>query len=198
MGTIDEKLEHFTEMLTSDAMADSQRILEEIKQISAASLEAVEDEALRYAYQHIKTSVAGIHTDASRQISKKEMDNKRVIFSLRLELADGINKEVAQKILAFTQTPEYLKLLVSLSRQAVKAFDGASTVIHLRPQDMHYESELRKALSDQPVEFKAGDVQLGGLRAFCPAKHREIDSTFDVKFEELKTSYFASLPIGNG
>ncbi len=194
MSAIDEKLEKFTAMITSDAQADSQRILDEITRVSEASMAAAEEKSLAYAYQYIKSTVARIRLDASRTISRKVMENKRAIYALKLKLWQRVLDEAKQRIQNFTQTPAYAERLVALMNEALSSYEGSATEIYLRPQDMGLVPVLRKAAQDQPVTFVEGAFRMGGLMALCPEKKRQIDSTYDLRFEESKVHFYEQLP----
>ncbi|MDR2671449.1 MAG: hypothetical protein LBC26_07000, partial [Oscillospiraceae bacterium] len=63
MASLEEKLDLFTKAITSDAEADSQAILEEVRRERENSLSSAENEALNEAYQYIKSKVASLHTE---------------------------------------------------------------------------------------------------------------------------------------
>jgi len=192
---IDEKLKRFTEAITSDAAADSQAILEEVRRQQETSLQNATDDSLGQVYRHIKNEAARIRTECGRRVSLKQMENKRTLYARRAELSQEVLREVLEKLAAYVLEPAYAEQLSKTAQEAVDIFGGAPTVISLRHEDMALVPRLRQSVRGLNVSFAEGTFTLGGLTAECPAKHRQINRTLDANFDDWKERFFAEIVI---
>lgn len=195
MPNIDEKIERFTNAITSDAQSDSKAILEEVRRVRESSLATAEDEALSDAYQYIKNEIGRIRTEYGRMVSRKMMDNKRVLYAKRAELAEAVLRDVLEKLADYVKQPGYVKHLAELIAQALEEFEDAPTIVSLRQEDMALEDQLKPLLGKRQVTFEKGRFHLGGMTAECLQKQQQINQTFDANFEDWKTRFFAELVI---
>ena len=184
------KLEHFTSLITSDAMNDARKMQESIKQEREQILTAAEDDALNDTFRYIKSQVQQIRTQSGRDISKRVMENKRALALRRSEMSAQTLDRVKVRLAQYVQAPEYKAQLRQLIARALEAFHADAT-IYLRAEDMPLAEELSDA-SPFHVEFQEGEFQLGGIRAACTDRHMQIDESFDTTLEEL-SDHFAEL-----
>lgn len=195
MPHIDEKIERFTKAITSGAVADSQAILEEVRRQRESSLATAEDEALNDAYQYIKNEISRIRTESGRQVSRKLMDNKRILYARRAELSEAVLRDVQEKLAAYVKQPAYAGHLTQLILEALSSFGDAPTVVSLRPEDMALVPQIEKQLAGRPVTFVEGHFRLGGMTAECPSRQQQINQTFDANWEDWKTRFFAEIVV---
>lgn len=198
MSQIDDKLEQFTNAITSEANAESRAILEEISREWENTLSGAEDEALNDAYRYIRDEVARIRTESGRRVSRKTMECKRALFARREEHARKVLDDVLQNIRAYEETDAYVDQLASAMNRALDLFSGCEAVVSLRAEDMKLVPALRAAAGRRPVAFEQGRFHLGGLIVECKEKQRQINETFDANLDEWKTRFFAEMGAPSG
>jgi len=192
---LDEKLKRFTEALTSDATADSQAIMEEVRRQRESSEQNAVDESLNDAYRYIKNEVTRIRTESGRRVSRKMMDNKRALFGRRAELSDEVLRQVREKLSAYVKEPAYTEQLTGMALKATDTFGDLPIVIGLRREDAALVPILQKAVSGRDVTFAEGTFHLGGLTAECPSQRKLLNLTFDANLFEWREKFFAEIVI---
>ncbi|MCL2747089.1 MAG: hypothetical protein FWE59_00345 [Oscillospiraceae bacterium] len=125
MPDFDEKLRRFTETITSDAAADTQVILEEVRQRRESARRGAEDDALEESYRYIKQEIARVRTENGRRVARRQMECKRLLFARRAELSQGVLLSVRERVQAYVQTPGYADRLADMARQAVDVLGEA-------------------------------------------------------------------------
>ena len=172
---LSDKLDYFTAVIAADAKAECDLLLEEIRREKESTLTAAEDETLNEAFQYIKSEIARIQVESGRAISKKIMENKRVLFHMRETMLTELLEDAQVKLRDFAQTPAYGQLLIDELSRALPAFADAPAVIHLRPADSHLIPALREALATFKPTFAEASFQWGGFLLSCPEKARQLE-----------------------
>lgn len=197
MSNQTDKLNNFTRSILSDAKAECDLIFQEIEKERAQSLTQAEDEVLAETYQHIKSEVSRLKTQAGRAVSKKVLENKRVVCAHREKISARVIDEVKTRLAEFVKTEEYIRHLIGLLKSADKQFDSADTVVFLTGADMHLVPTLQQALLRTNVTFcPCEDITLGGLIAECPSKLLRVDESFDSDLVDLQSHFSELLGLG--
>jgi vacuolar-type H+-ATPase subunit E/Vma4 len=193
MPDINEKLDIFKQLVLEDAAKERNEVLQKVEEERSCRLQAAEAEIKRETDAKVQARANIISGESGREISRRMLANKRVIATRREEIAHEVFEMVREKILAFTQTPDYLPHLKKLYVEAFSAlgnpYDG---VIWLRPQDMGYAKELGAALPGRHVTFQEGSFVLGGLIVDCHSKLLRADQSYDTALGDLD-GHFAEL-----
>ncbi len=193
MPDINEKLDKFKKIVLDDAAKERDSILQQIATERQTRLMQAEEEIKRET--HAKTQIKAnlILGESGREISRRLLADKRIIATRREEIAKEVFAAVREKILAFTQTDEYLSHLKKLYKEAFDAlgnpYDG---VILLRPADMKFSRELISVLPGRHVQFQEGTFVLGGLIVDCHSKLLRADQSYDTALGDLD-GHFAEL-----
>ncbi len=192
-----DKLNNFTRNILNDAKTECDAIFAEIEKERKQSLSAAEDEVLSETYQFIKSEVSRLKTQSGRAVSKKVLDNKRVLCARREEIAERVISGVKARLAEFVKTDEYIRHLIGLLQHAEKQFDCGDTTVFLAAADMHLVPALKQALTRTNVSFCETDsIKLGGLIAECPSKQLRADETFDSDLIELQGHFSELLGLG--
>lgn len=184
-----EKLKLFTAAIEADAQAESERILSEVKQELASATLAAEDSVLNEAFRYIKNRVSQERTEMGRKVSRHMMDRKNALNTRREEMATSVMEQVRVRLADHVKTDAYYTRLLDLAKEMIAAFDHQELQLFLCPADMDLVVKLQKALTGEPISFKEGNFEMGGLMAVCPVTHRQIDESFDTKFKELRGQF---------
>jgi len=190
----DERLAFFTSAISADADGQAKRIMAEVQAESEQQMSAAEDQFLNETYRFIKNEVSRIRTDMRRTVSHKMLESKREIYAEQHQMFENIRQELDQKIAKYTQTSAYIDRLIASLKALRAAFGSDQIEVYLRPADKDKAKQLQTALNDKGLTFREGSFKLGGLLCQCPAKHWQIDDTFDTRYKELNKQF--SLLLG--
>ena len=194
MSELNKKLDHFTSTLLAEATAETDRLLSEVKTQHDNSYSAAEDKVLAETYHYIRSEVARIRSEEGRKVSRHMLDNKKVLYLRREEIAREVFEAVRDRIVAYSATPAYRKRLAEVACQAVDTLKGADDiVIRLRAEDMDQSAAIASALGGVKVSFQADpSILMGGLTAVSASLGRRVDATFGTAMEELN-GHFAEI-----
>ncbi len=188
-----EKLERFKKLLLEDAAAERDEMLRQVEAERTRRISAAEAELKRKTQGEIQLRANTITAESGRALSRRLLADKRLIATRREEIAHEVFGAVREKILAFTQTQEYLPHLKKLYTEAFQAlgspYDG---VLLLRREDMGYARELTQTLPGRHVQVQEGSFVLGGLIVDCHSKLLRADQSYDTALDELD-GHFAEL-----
>ncbi len=193
MSDRNDKLEKFKQLVLEDAVEERRAILEQVEQQRRKRLQAAQQEIQRRIDAETRKRAVAIQAEAGRKISRRMMENKRTVATCREEIGREVFSVVRERILAFTETEEYLPHLKRLYIEAFSAlgspYDG---VIYLREEDMKYQRELAACLPGRHVTFQPGKFLLGGLMVDCHSKLLRADQSYDTALSDLE-GHFAEL-----
>ncbi len=189
----DKKLEAFTDTILAEAIEDSRRITQELREKQNQLIAKAEAEIAADTQRRIKTRIAEGKARESRRVAAKMTDNKRTILQYREDCTAEAFGEVKKRIAAFTASEDYLPHLQRLLSKAVGVLGyGFSATVYLRQEDMHFAPELMSNVVGVSLAFEQGSFTLGGLSLFCQSKGRRIDITFDSALGDM-VGHFSEL-----
>ena len=193
MPDINQKLERFRQLVLEDAQKERGRIMEDVDQQRRQRLDAAQAEIRRRVDAEKQQKAEAIQAETGREISRRMMADKRQIATRREAIGHEVFDAVREKLLAFTETEDYLPHLKKLYVQAFAAlgnpYDG---VILLRREDMDYSRELAQVLPGRHVQFQEGGFVLGGLIVDCHSRLLRADQSYDTALDDLD-GHFAEL-----
>ncbi len=193
MPDMNQKLERFRQLVLEDAQKERGKIMDDVAQKRKSRIEAAKSEIRRRVDMEKQQKAEAIQAETGREISRRMMADKRQIAARREEIGHEVFDEVRKRILAFTQTEDYLPHLKRLYVEAFEAlgnpYDGT---IWLRPQDMAYQRDLAACLPGRHVTFQPGSFTLGGLIVDCHSKLLRADQSYDTALGDLD-GHFAEL-----
>lgn len=193
MPDINHKLNRFRQLVLEDAQQERDGILSRVEAQRRARVETAAAEIRRRVDTETQQKSEAITAETGREISRRMMADKRIIATRREEIGHEVFDAVREKLLAFTQTEDYLPHLKQLYTEAFAAlgnpYDG---LIWLRPEDMQYQRELAGCLPGRHVTFQAGSFRLGGLIVDCHSKLLRADQSYDTALGDLD-GHFAEL-----
>ena len=183
MAVQDEKVSKFLSAINSYAEEQKQKILEEIQQYMDAEMEKAEREVLTDAYRLIQKEMAQMRGRICREISRKEMEDRKRLLSHRMELVEGVFSLAREKLADYTKTPEYEAFLMDKAKELSGVLKGEDTVLYLRQVDMPLAERLKKAFGRPCAVEASGEIEIGGLIGSCPSQGLLADETLDGRLE---------------
>lgn len=193
MPELSEKLDRFTALLLSQAAAENERTMQELKEKHDAALSSAEDQILLEAYTYIHGEVSRIRSEQGRKVSRHLLECKQALYRRREEIAGEVFSLVRERIGAFTATPAYAGQLRARLLEAAARLEGAEDLaLYLRSADLPLGAQLREALPGRSLDIHPGPFVLGGLILESDSLRLRLDASYDTAMEEL-SGHFASL-----
>lgn len=191
MPELSKKMDRFTAAILAEATAETERVMAEVREKRKAAFDEAEDQVLVEAYHYIRGEVARIKAEAGRQVSRHMLENKRALYLRREAISREVFAQVEGRIAAFTATPDYVRRLGALLRQALEILSGAEdVVVYLRPQDMAHAAAFKAAAGEISIDVAQGEFNLGGIIVESAGLGRQVDASFDSAMGEL-SGHFA-------
>ncbi|MDL2288744.1 V-type ATP synthase subunit E [Oscillospiraceae bacterium OttesenSCG-928-F05] len=185
MSTSSDKLDKFIASILADANKESAEILDDIRSRRTTYMSAMEDEILTEMYDYVRAKVNDVRTQAGRSISKKTLDNKRVLFGRRQQIEGEVMAQVRTRLEAYVTSPAYTDTL-KRSIKTAETLLGGGLVVYVRPQDL----PLVDKLGVDGVTFEADEaIELGGILAEHAEQHRGLDLSFDSALESASGQF---------
>ena len=178
----DDRVSKFVAAITREAEEQRQRIEEETKEFIAGEMEKAEMEALNDSYKMIQRAVSNIRADVGSQLSARMMENRRVLLQKREEITQAVMDKAAEKLVSFTDSPDYRAFLTASAQRAAAAIGGVGTppTVFLRKADMGFASDIQAAIGPCDCKEDAG-ISLGGLRMSSADGRLTADDTLDTR-----------------
>lgn len=193
MPDINEKLNIFSQIVLNDATKERDALMEQVSQERQKRLSEAEAQIKHATELKVQARASVISGESGRTLSKKLLEEKRIVAARREEMAKEVFQAVREKLLEFTKSEDYLPHLKKLYVEAFSAlgnpYDG---VIWLRQEDLQYSRELAATLPGRHVTFQAGSFKLGGLIVDCHSKLLRADQSYDTALGDLD-GHFAEL-----
>lgn len=134
-------------------------------------LEKAESEGLREAYALIQREMSAIRTEISSKLSRDEMESRMHLFEKRNEMSEKIFEKVTQKLLAFTKTTEYEKMLLDSVKKIAQALKADDVVFYVKSDDLKLAEKIKAAYaSERGKEKKLTDKIRAAFSSACDVK----------------------------
>ena len=181
MPELSEKLDRFTALLLSQAAAENERTMQELKEKHDAALSRAEDQILLEAYTYIHGEVSRIRSEQGRKVSRHLLECKQALYRRREEIAGEVFSLVRERIGAFTATPAYAGQLRARLLEAAARLEGAEDLaLYLRSADLPLGAQLREALPGRSLDIHPGPFVLGGLILESDSLRLRLDASYDT------------------
>lgn len=186
MQSQEQKLETMLKAINEYAERQRLRILYEIDEQSTTELERAEKEALSDAYRMIRQETADVRGSIARDLSSRELAERRKLLELRSDIEKRVFDEAREKLRVFVSSDKYKEYLVRSAKGAASAFSAApdGVVFVLRHDDMKYSEAIQTAYGGQCAFEGSSDISLGGFIARSETLGAAVDATLDTRLED--------------
>lgn len=179
-----EKAYTFLDAIDKYAFEQREKIKNDAKAVKEQEIEKAETEVLNDIYNMIQDKMAKMKAEIIGQISKKEMACKNSLLKNREQISKEVFNGVKDKIVEFTQTEEYIKLLEKLAQNMAKVLTNSGTKLYINPADIKFSPILEKAFEGKGCLIETDEsIKLGGIRGYNAKMGVVIDETLDSKLE---------------
>lgn len=185
--TIDEKLQHFSEICMENARSNSSRIFEEYASALEKALQEHKEEASRQAGIQLQAEQDKIQREINKELAIEQINQKRILSIHHEELKEKLFIEVEHMLEQYKKTPKYINLLDKQIKAAMEFAKEEDLSIYFDPSDsdkvIQFVQKYNIAINISQRSFG------GGIRAVIPSKNILIDHSFDSKLAEAKQKF---------
>ncbi|MGN1098523.1 MAG: V-type ATP synthase subunit E [Clostridia bacterium] len=179
-----KKLEMFAQTIYNEAMAERDRITDEIEKRVADDMEKCENEALSDSYELIQRSRGEIERESAERVSGTSFELKRRLIALRESLVDEVFADVEKKLAEFSKTEEY-KAYIKRALDEGKSF-GGDLIAEVNSADAQALTDF--ILKNGAKKVNCADLK-GGIRVIAEEKGIVIDKSFDTALRDKRGSF---------
>lgn len=161
----------------------------QIAEIREKKLEEIERQAQYEAGLAKEQELRELQSEYAVRLSRLHDDTDRRLMQKRNELAENVFQEAVNRIEAFTEKEEYIKMLVNKAKiLADKGYQDP--VIYMREQDLSHKEQILKLFTNGCTIQTDEEIQYGGIRLECLKQGIVIDETFDTAVKEQKEWFY--------
>ena len=194
MSSLEEKLQHFNEVILKDAASERDRIL---KQIKSEMGSIVEDRRMEFEEQ-AEESLRKVTSLAEREkyyiISKAVIESKQMLMKTRERIIQTVFNDARKKLEEFVLSDGYFPFLSGEIRKSCNMAGEGEQVIILSRADMERFSSRLDGIKSElpyPISFEqTGDDIIGGCRVLNKTSSILIDNTLAGKLEVNRDGFF--------
>ncbi|MCD8009270.1 MAG: ATPase [Lachnospiraceae bacterium] len=188
--TIEEKLQNFYDISMDTAREQSGREVADYQ----AALDKIYEEhcetARRQNDLQLKTEAEEIRKNNNMEISREQIQLKRRYSRREEELTRKLFDEVAEKLAAYKETPDYTEWMKAQVRRAVEFAGTAPVRIYVDPTDEEKIPALLEAAQADNLEILPSKESFGGgTRAVIRSRNVLIDHSFARRTAEVRESF---------
>lgn len=187
---LDDNISRFITAVTAQATRQSEDIKKQTHDYISSELDKAETEVLKESYELIKRRSSDIRKNSGRDLSKKQLEIKKLLIDQRKIIEQKILNDVADKIVLFTKTNDYINFLEISAKKIKNIFQaGIDVELYLRPDDIKYSSTIQNILGDNFIILEDNSIKLGGIKALCHLSGIIVDDTLDTRLEKERTTF---------
>lgn len=194
MSTIQEKLEHFNEVILKDATSERDRILQNMKAEAEKRIDLEKRKFQEQADRFLKKEISLAENEKNNIISRAILEGRQLLMNTREGIINSVFSEVRQILEEFAGSNEYLSYLsASIRKSCIQAGSGELTV-YISKRDMEKLSgKLENIKIELPpsTEFQEiNDEVIGGCQVLNKTKNILINNTLIEKLEANREKFF--------
>lgn len=178
------KTSNFLKAINKYAEEQRTKIRNEAENFKKEEIEKAESEILNDIYILIQKEMAEMKAEIAKEMSKKELDSRKNLFEKRNSITKKVFEKSKLKLLEFTKTNEYPKLLAKYAKAISSVLVEPGTIIYVRKEDLCFSDTIKEAFGrDCNIEIKE-NIKIGGIYSYNPNMGLIADETLDSKLEE--------------
>lgn len=178
------KASNFLDALDKYTKKRKKENIEDIKNQEELELRKAQEEILTDVNSLIDKEIFSMKNKISIEVAKKELDEKKNFFRVRREIMENMFRECKKRLIDFTKSQEYQRLLENYAISISKILQGEEILIFVKKDDLKYKDLICKAFG-KPCEIKqSDDIIIGGIKGQSISQNLIVDQTFDTKLIE--------------
>ncbi len=185
MAVMDAKSDAFFKAINDASKAHNEAIINETQLFKQTEIEKAKEEAQKKYEEYILHATSRIAIENGVEAERLSLELKKQVIKAREDIEKSVFAGVRERIIKFTKTEEYGKMLIESANQMLQQCDGYEIVIYIRSCDKKYENQI-KALSDKIKTEIDNSIELGGIYCICSEKSLKLNDCLDAKLEAQK------------
>lgn len=208
MAEVQSGSENFLKAIEKYAEEQRNKIRFESESFKKQELEKAETEGIREAYTLIQREMAAIRTEISSQLSRDEMASRKKIFEKRNKMTENVFEKVTQKLVEFTKTADYEKLMLESVKKIAQALKADDVIFFIKESDLKFADKIKatytaeklkdKKLADKiksafspSCEVKSSkEIKIGGITGRSASLGLIADETLDTKLDGQREWFY--------
>ena len=191
--TIEEKLQHFKEACTADAIAAAEKILSDYKNALEKDFLDYQNSEIKLADMEVKTETTRIDKEINKELALEQIKLRMELSKKAAELKEKIFTQLDGRLADYQSSPEYEALLDSQIERALKFAGDDEVKIYIDPND---EALVHGLSVKHGIDISISKYPFhGGMRAVIPAKNILIDNSFEKKIAEAKDKFDVDMEV---
>lgn len=180
-----QKVANFERLVLTDAEAQRDRILEQLKAKRLERLAAAEQEiSARYEKKRIR-EIERLKSKTNEGMAERVAEQKKALLSGREQMAEDIFAAVQAKLLDYITTEEYAQSMQALLAEKGATVEGGFDVVVWAQdpvmQRVAQQSGYVVQVTDEPL--------LGGCKLKSQQSNMLVDLTFGAKFHQEREAF---------
>lgn len=192
MSTVEQKLSRIEMTVLQEANAKADDMISKALELKKQELEKSQMDTLQRLYHEVREETNKIRTMSIQNLSKHEMENKKMLLAKRSELVARIFGSVSTKLSDFVNTPEYEDLFSLKLKDMYKKYPTDFRVFHVKHSDDVLKKLILSIFGPSTNIVDSPEIKIGGFRIVNDIKGIFMDETFDSKLEDQKSWFYAN------
>ncbi|MDD6032806.1 MAG: V-type ATP synthase subunit E family protein [Oscillospiraceae bacterium] len=189
MSVEEEKLARFRQAIFAEAEAQSAAILSEAGEYQSEKLKAASDEALEESFRRIRSRADEYRADMARRLTRERLASRHRLLRRRDELTDALFDEAADRLLSWSETPDYEALMERLLQQCGALLEGGELLIRERDKALFERLAPGVSLTADPMN------RLGGFALRNQKQGRYLDETLAARLEQSRERFYETVSL---
>ncbi len=178
------KLEMFARTIYAEAMAERDKIEDEIESRTAADMDKCEMDAYQRSYALIQRRRSELERAGAEKVSSASFEHKRQLTAYREELVDRVFADVEKRLADFALTDGY-KDYIKHALDEAWTF-GSSLTAEVNSADADRLSDF--ILKNGAGKISVADIK-GGIRVIVDDRGIVVDKSFDSALRDKRASF---------
>ena len=208
MAEVQSGSENFLKAIEKYAEEQRNKIRFESESFKKQELEKAETEGIREAYTLIQREMAAIITEISSQLSRDEMASRKKIFEKRNKMTENVFDKVTQKLVDFTKTADYEKLMLESVKKIAQALKADDVIFFIKESDLKFADKIKVAYTAERLKDKkladkiksafspscevksSKEIKIGGITGRSASLGLIADETLDTKLDGQREWFY--------
>lgn len=180
-----KKTSSFLRAINKYAQQQSEEIRLEVEEFKKQEIEKATKEGIKDAYTLIQKEISVRKSQIVSEIAKREQESRKELFLQRNEIVEKVFSDAEQKLLAYTQTQDYIDYLKKSVQEMSALFNNNGCVIYVKENDTDKADIIKAIIPD--CEIKSDNsIILGGIKGYCEKMSVVADDTLDTKLDDQR------------
>lgn len=180
------KTDNFLQAIKKYADEQKNAIRIEAEQLKEEKIKKAEKKAKYDSEKLIKDSLEAKRNEETSKLAKMTQDGQKKLFLERMEMTDKVFKKAEEKLIEYTEKPEYYEKLEQSAKNIAALFGSENCVIYVNEKDMAYSDKIKAQFSGKTEICTDRTIKIGGLKGYCETMSIVADETLDSRLKAQK------------